>query len=102
MPVSNAKSPTRATPGPVLTKASWMNPALRAFLVATRPWSAPASLVPVAMAGALARRHHHAELLDPNYVLCFVLVLFMHLAANLFNTCVCGLGRFFTRGRISH
>ena len=76
-----AKSPNASVP----TKAS---STLEAFIVATRPWSAPASLVPVAMAGAVARRHYQAELLDPNFVLCFVLVLSMHLAANLFNTCV--------------
>ena len=76
-----AKSPNAS----VATKAS---STLEAFIVATRPWSAPASLVPVAMAGAVARRHYQAELLDPNFVLCFVLVLSMHLAANLFNTCV--------------
>lgn len=71
---------------------AWMNPTLRAWLVAMRPWSFPASLVPVALAGALIHKQPHAvdgtpvSLLSLNYVLCFVAVLCLHAAGNLTNT----------------
>ena len=33
-------------------KAAWMNSTLRAWSIATRPWSFTASIVPVALVGA--------------------------------------------------
>lgn len=70
-----------------------MHPHVRAWLVSLRPWSFPASLGPVALAGAVLHRPPSAPLSDPGvplltlpYVLCFVVVLAFHAAANLFNT----------------
>lgn len=67
-------------------KAAWMNETVRNLIVATRPWSAPASLAPIALAGALSVRDHEASLWCWEFVCCFLLVLLLHLAANLFNT----------------
>ena len=51
-----------------------------------RPWSAPASLVPVVLAGALANRDLGTDLLTAPFFLCLGGVLALHFAANLTNT----------------
>eukprot|EP01062_Namystynia_karyoxenos_P073186 TRINITY_DN70024_c0_g1_i1.p1 TRINITY_DN70024_c0_g1~~TRINITY_DN70024_c0_g1_i1.p1 ORF type:complete len:497 (+),score=120.71 TRINITY_DN70024_c0_g1_i1:94-1491(+) len=73
-------------PAPTTVKAVWMNPALRAWLMAMRPWSIPASIVPWAVAGAVLHVQHGAELLSTGFLCAFAVVVFLHIAANLFNT----------------
>ena len=60
---------------------------MRAWLVALRPWSFPASLVPVVLAGAILYRNGTVETLYTGaFSLCFLIVLSLHAAANLTNT----------------
>eukprot|EP01079_Euglenida_sp_SAG-EU17-18_P003123 gene3123-3661_t len=72
--------------GQLSSKAYWMHPTLRAYLAATRPWSVPASLVPVAVAGAALWRFHGTRLLTVDFLLVVLGVLLVHLAGNLVNT----------------
>jgi 1,4-dihydroxy-2-naphthoate octaprenyltransferase len=84
---------------PTLKQSAWMHPTIRAWLISLRPWSFPASLGPVALAGALLHRPLSSKLyigtmpvkpveslLCWSYVLCFIVVLSLHASANLFNT----------------
>lgn len=64
-------------------KGAWMNPTLRAVLVAMRPWSIPASLVPSAVA-ALLVCDSVAQL--PFAMLPIFTGLIAHLGANAINT----------------
>jgi 1,4-dihydroxy-2-naphthoate octaprenyltransferase len=54
--------------------------------MACRPWSLPASIVPVALAGCLVHRDSQTNLLTPNFVGAAVMVLSVHAAGNLLNT----------------
>jgi 1,4-dihydroxy-2-naphthoate octaprenyltransferase len=56
----------------------------RAWLLATRPWSFPASIVPMLVGGALA--HRAGEFGGGLFVLTLVGGLLFHIGANLFNT----------------
>lgn len=56
----------------------------KAWLVATRPWSFPASLVPMLVGGALA--HRAGEFSGGLFLLTLVGGLLFHIGANLFNT----------------
>jgi len=67
-------------------QTAWMPHTLRTWLIALRPWSFPASLVPVALAGAATHRLHGIDLLSADFVLSFVVVLATHAAGNLSNT----------------
>ena len=67
-------------------QTAWMNPSLRRWLIATRPWSFPASLVPVALAGAATHRLHGTDLMSLDFILVTLLILLTHAAANLCNT----------------
>ena len=71
---------------PTLKQSAWMDPTLRRWLVALRPWSFPIGLVPIAVTGAVLHKTEGTALLSLDYVLCFVLVLSLHAAANLTNT----------------
>merc|ERR1711871_164906 len=78
---------------PTTKPSAWMNPVVRAWLVSLRPWSFPASLGPVALAGAVllcpptqADGPKVDSLMTLQYGLCFVVVLSFHAAASLFNT----------------
>ena len=54
-----------------------------------RPWSFTASIVPIALTGAVLRYESEEgaiNLFSSNYVLCFALTLCLHASANLFNT----------------
>eukprot|EP00944_MAST-04C_sp_MAST-4C-sp1_P014170 g14170.t1 len=74
-------------PRPTTKPTAWMNPTVRAWLVALRPWSFPASLVPVVLAGAILYRNGTVETLYTGaFSLCFLIVLSLHAAANLTNT----------------
>lgn len=64
-------------------KGAWMNPSLRAVLVAMRPWSIPASLVPSAVA-ALLVCDSVSQL--PFAMLPIITGLLAHLGANAINT----------------
>lgn len=68
------------------TPATWMPATPRSWIVSMRPWSAPASLVPVVLAGALANRDLGTDLLTAPFFLCLGGVLALHFAANLTNT----------------
>jgi 1,4-dihydroxy-2-naphthoate octaprenyltransferase len=59
-------------------------PRQKAWLIALRPWSFPASLVPMLVGGALAYRADCWEW--PFFLLTLVGGLFVHAGANLFNT----------------
>ena len=101
------KATTKSTPTSTITlqQSAWMHPTVRSWLISLRPWSFPASLGPVALAGALLHRPLSTKvytltastapplpvvplttLLTPSFLLCFVVVLSFHAAANLFNT----------------
>jgi len=56
----------------------------KAWLLATRPWSFPASIVPILVGGALA--HRAGEFAGGLFVLTLVGGLLFHIGANLFNT----------------
>ncbi len=56
----------------------------KAWLLATRPWSFPASIVPMLVGGALA--HRAGEFGGGLFVLTLVGGLLFHIGANLFNT----------------
>jgi 1,4-dihydroxy-2-naphthoate octaprenyltransferase len=56
----------------------------KAWLLATRPWSFPASIVPMLVGGALA--HRAGEFAGGLFVLTLVGGLLFHIGANLFNT----------------
>eukprot|EP00729_Bicosta_minor_P002784 gene2784-29664_t len=72
---------------PTTRKSTWMAPWIRAWLIAIRPWSLTASLVPVCVTGALLHEAGKGiSLYDWNFVASFVVVLAFHSAANLFNT----------------
>ena len=78
---------------PTTKMSAWMNSSIRNWLIALRPWSFPASIVPIALTGALMYREPSPidggvtmNLYTLNYVLCFVIVLSLHAAANLTNT----------------
>jgi menadiol prenyltransferase len=81
-----ANAPTLGIPS--TRPSDWMSPGIRSWLVALRPWSFPASLVPVALTGAVVfvQENSVASLHTLNYTLCFVIVLSLHAAANLTNT----------------
>ena len=107
---SRRRKPTASTttttpqPPPTLQQSAWMHPTIRSWLISLRPWSFPASLGPVALAGALLHRPLSPQIYQPfhtntsytvtplpnlltlSYVLCFVVVLSFHAGANLFNT----------------
>jgi 1,4-dihydroxy-2-naphthoate polyprenyltransferase len=88
---ASSSAPAADAAAPTTTQSAWMHPVVRAWLVSLRPWSFPASLGPVALAGAVLHRPPAAAaaplpLLTLEYVLCFVVVLSFHAAANLFNT----------------
>ena len=96
------------SPSTTLKKSAWMEPTIRTWLISLRPWSFPASLGPVAVAGALLHRplsnvtyapfqdNHgpdNSAVIAPvdnlfclAYVCCFIVVLSFHASANLFNT----------------
>lgn len=69
-----------------LVPSGWIPPRVRAWIMACRPWSLPASIVPVALAGCLVHRAHGVDLLSLNYVGAAMMVLCVHAAANLLNT----------------
>jgi 1,4-dihydroxy-2-naphthoate octaprenyltransferase len=56
----------------------------KAWLLATRPWSFPASIVPILVGGALA--HRAGEFAGGLFMLTLVGGLLFHIGANLFNT----------------
>lgn len=56
----------------------------KAWLLATRPWSFPASIVPILVGGALA--HRAGEFGGGLFMLTLVGGLLFHIGANLFNT----------------
>lgn len=55
-------------------------------MVAMRPWSFPATLVPIALTGAVLHKSHGVDLLSLKYACTFVLLLTTHAGANLTNT----------------
>lgn len=84
-----ADTPTSAKKEPELppiVQTAWMNPTARAWLAAARPWSAPASLIPISLAGAVLWRTEGSNLLTVDFALTLVGGLLVHLAANLANT----------------
>ena len=52
---------------PLGTPGGWIEPELRLALMAVRPWSLPASLVPVALAGTLLHVLDNADLLAAEF-----------------------------------
>jgi len=71
---------------PSLKPSAWMNPTLRCWLVALRPWSFPASIVPCATAGALLHRRGGHDLMTLKFAMSIVCVLLCHGSGNLINT----------------
>lgn len=69
-----------------LVPSGWLPPRARAWIFACRPWSLPASIVPVALAGCLVHRQQGVDLLSGNFVAAAMMVLCVHAAANLANT----------------
>ena len=68
------------------TPGTWVPPGARSWIVSLRPWSAPASLVPVFVAGSVVHRELGVDLLSGRFALCAAGVLSLHFAANLTNT----------------
>lgn len=71
---------------PVSTKqCAWMNESVRTAIIASRPWSLPASLVPIMLTTCLL---HHTQGLLPTlaFAACAVCILCVQAAANLTNT----------------
>ena len=72
---------------PTTKQFAWMPAPVRTWLISLRPWSFPASLVPVALAAALCAREGAVDsLLSLRLVVVVLLVLFLHAGANLANT----------------
>jgi len=72
---------------PPTMPTAWMDAKLRCWLVALRPWSFPASLVPVFAAGALLVRGGQVQdLYTAPFFACLAITLATHAAANLTNT----------------
>ena len=69
-----------------LYQCPWMNKDVRRWLVAMRPWSFPATLVPVALTGAVLHKSHGVDLLTLNYTSTWFMLLAAHGGANLTNT----------------
>lgn len=68
-------------------KTAWMDTTVRACLVAVRPWSLPASIVPITVTAALIHQSHpELSLFSPTFILAGFVVVLLHAAANLFNT----------------
>lgn len=72
-----------AVPKILYVKSGWMPPALRFALLACRPWSVPASLVPTALTAGLVfdRVPSLANVLLP-----IVGAICLHMFGNLINT----------------
>lgn len=87
--VESEKVPPRALASAYFidtTPGTWVPPGARSWIVSMRPWSAPASLVPVFVAGSVVHRDLGVDLLSARFAYCAVGVLSLHFAANLTNT----------------
>ena len=72
---------------PTNKPTAWMDTTIRNWLIALRPWSFPASLLPIALAGTILYQDKTVETLyTGSFILCFLIVLSLHAAANLTNT----------------